>query len=152
MAEIESIRCMQLPLHNHHLLMPNSAVAEIIGYTSPEAAHQGSGWYDGKISWRGVLVPVVSVEKMCELETAESGHRTRIAIIYNPNGDESLPYLGLILQDIPRAYLAEPERLQSMQATADCDYLMGQADAMFEHLYIPNLFAIIDAVKQRSNN
>ncbi|MDJ0832015.1 MAG: chemotaxis protein CheW [Gammaproteobacteria bacterium] len=152
MAEIESIRCMQLPLHNQQLLLPNSAVAEIIGYTSPEAAHQGSGWYDGKISWRGVLVPVVSVEKMCGMETAESGHRTRIAIIYNPNGDQSLPYLGLILKDIPRAYLAEPERLQAMQATANCDYLLGQADAMFEQLYIPDLDAIIEATKQRSSH
>ena len=72
MAESESIRCMQMPLNNWQLLLPNSAVAEIIGYTTPESANQGSGWYDGKISWRGVLVPVVSLEKMCELDAAET--------------------------------------------------------------------------------
>ena len=151
MAESESIRCMQMPLNNWQLLLPNSAVAEIIGYTTPESANQGSGWYDGKISWRGVLVPVVSLEKMCELDAAETGHRTRIAIIYNPSGDDALPYIGLILQDIPRAYLAEPERLQEMQASASCNYLIGQADAMFEHLYIPDLDAISDAIKNISS-
>lgn len=149
MAELESIRCMQLPLVNLQLLIPNSAVAEIIGYAQPSEKFAGSGWYDGLISWRGVLVPVVCLEQMCQQESREPGPRSRIAIVYNPSGDDDLPYIGLILQDIPRAYLAERDRMQEAVGNPNCDYLLGHADKMMEQLVLPNMDAIMVAVKQR---
>ncbi len=152
MAEELSIRCMQLPLMNMQLLLPNSSVAEIIGYTEPETADQGEGWYDGRISWRGVMVPVVSVEKMCQSESVASGPRSRIAIVYNLNGDEDLPYFGIILQDIPRAYLAENDRMLEGFSELDCEYLSTRADAMLENLFIPDLDAIVSSIKSRLLN
>jgi chemosensory pili system protein ChpC len=149
MAENSSIRCMQLPLLDMHLLLPNSAVAEIIGYTEPEAGSEGSDWYDGKISWRGVMVPIVSVEKMCQSNSVGAGSRSRIAIVYNLDGDDAMPYFGIILQDIPRAYLAEEERLLESGLEVDCEYLSTQADAMIDRLYIPDLDAILASLKQK---
>lgn len=151
MAEIESIRCMQLPMLNLQLLMPNSAVAEIIGYVQPSEEFAGSGWYDGLITWRGALVPVVSLEQMCQQESEQPGPRCRIAIVYNPSGDDDLPYVGLILQDIPRAYLAEKERMHEEIDALLCQYLRARADRMVEQLVIPDLDAIMAAVKQRLN-
>ena len=149
MAENSSIRCMQLPLLDMSLLLPNSAVAEIIGYTPPEEASEGTDWYDGKIAWRGVMVPIVSVEKMCQSASVEPGPRSRIAVVYNLTGDEAMPYFGIILQDIPRAYLAEEERLIESSLSVDCQYLSTQADAMIDHLYIPDLDAILSSLKQK---
>ena len=151
MAEQDSIRCMQLPLHSFQLLLPNSAVAEIIGYTQPESEQAHDDWYQGRISWRGVLVPVLSVERLCEQEQAEPGPRSRIAIIYNPKGDKDLPYIGLVLQDIPRAYLAEEDRMIEAITAVDCDYLASRADVMMDQLIIPDLDAIIDELKPRLN-
>ena len=147
MAEQNSIRCIQLPLVDWQLLLPNSVVAEIIGYSKPE--QHGAGWYDGLLSWRGAFVPIVSIEGMCQRQQPETGSRTRIAIIYNLSGDEDLPYVGIILQDIPRAYLAEADRMQDFSATPECEYLLGRADLMIDQLMIPDLDAIMLAVKQR---
>lgn len=147
MAEMTAIRCMQLPLLNMQLLLPNSAVAEIIGYSVPEDRGENSGWFHGLIPWRGVKVPVISVEHMCQMETVEAGARTRIAVVYNPRIDDALPYLGLILQDIPRAYLAEEERLSGAIVNADCKYLLSRVDVMIEQLGIPNLDAMADDLK-----
>lgn len=152
MAEAVTIRCMQLPLLNLQLLVPNSAVAEIIGYAQPDDEYVGQGWYDGKISWRGVLVPVVSLELMCGKDSVEPGPRSRIAIVYNPKGDEDLPYIGLILQDIPRAYLAEEDRLMDAVDELDCEFLLSRADIMIDQLVIPNLDALVDAVRLKINN
>lgn len=151
MTEEIAIRCMQLPLLNLQLLLPNSAVAEIIGYMSPEEEYVGTDWFDGLIAWRGVMVPVVSVEQMCQMEAIEPGPRSRIAILYNPKGDDSLPYVGLILKDIPRAYLAEDDRLMEAVDSLDCDYLLSHVDAMIDELMIPDLDAIVEAVRQRTN-
>lgn len=152
MAENTSIRCMQLPLLDMSLLLPNSAVAEIIGYFAPEEGNEGSDWYDGKITWRGVIVPIVSVEKMCQSASAAPGPRSRIAVLYDLTGDEDMPYFGIILQDIPRAYLAEAERLIDSNIALDCEYLITPADAMIDRLYIPNLDAILASLKNRLRN
>jgi chemosensory pili system protein ChpC len=149
MADNDAIRCMQLPLVNMQLLLPNSAVAEIIGYVHPEAGSGGADWYAGLISWRGVMVPVVSIEQMCESESAEPGHRSRIAIIYHPEGDERMPYLGIVLQDIPRAYLAEQDRLMDVITDTQCRFLVTRADMMLEQLLVPDLDAIMAEVKSR---
>lgn len=148
MAESTSIRCMQLPLLNMQLLLPNSAVAEIIGYTLPDGSEEKSGWFHGFLEWRGAMVPVISVEQLCEMEIVEPGARTRVAIIYNPSKDDHLPYIGLILQDIPRAYLAEEERLAGVVDSPQCKYLLSRVDVMIDQLSIPNLDAMADALKQ----
>lgn len=149
MPDQKTIRCIQLPLVGWQLILPNAAVAEIIGYSKPEQA--GEGWYKGLLNWRGALVPVISVEEMCQKSIPETGARTRIAILYNLMKDEKLPYIGIILQDIPRAYLAEEDRMQSLTSSTECEYLYGRADMLLEPLMIPNLDAIMVAVKQKIN-
>ena len=149
MAEQNSIRCIQLPIVGWQLIVPNVAVAEIIAYTRPEK--EGDGWYDGTLIWRGAMVPIISVEKMCQREFTEPGSRSRIAIIYNLSGDEDLPYIGVILQDIPRAYLAEEDQMQSVVSKSECEFIYGRADIMLEQLMVPDLDAIMAAVKQKIN-
>ncbi len=149
MAEKVTIRCMQLPMNEFLLLLPNSAVAEIIGYVAPDQEHKGEGWFEGLISWRGVMVPIISIEKMCQLESIKPTSRSRIVVIYNPDGGENLPYIGVILQDIPRAYIAEEDRLTKAFDKLDCNYLLTHADETIDNLIIPNLDALVEAVRQR---
>lgn len=148
MADTDTIRCMQLPLTKMQLLVPNSAVAEIIGYDRPQA-DEDSDWYEGKIPWRGVDVPVVSVESMCQMESVEPGGRTRIAVLYNPQGDDALPYIGVILQDIPRAYLAEAERMTLPIDSSNCEFLMTRVDEMMDNLVIADIDSIVRALRQQ---
>ncbi len=147
MAEQDSIRCIQLPLMNFQLLLPNAVVAEIISYVRPDQA--GDDWLDGVMIWRGVSVPVVSVEKMCQQEHIEPGVRSRIAVIYNLHNDDDMPYLGIIMQDIPRAYLAEEDRMPAQMIDSNCEFLQGRADVMNSDLMIPALDAIMDATRQK---
>lgn len=149
MAEQNSIRCIQLPLVEWQLILPNAAVAEIIGYSKPE--NEGDGWFKGLLNWRGAMVPVISVEEMCDQGLLVTGARTRIAIIYNLSGDKKLPYAGIILQDIPRAYLAEEDRMQSLKSTTECEFIISRADMLLEQLMIPDLDAIMAAIKQKLN-
>lgn len=142
-----SVRCMLLPLSSINLLIPNSAVAEIIGYSTPRSLADSSAWFPGVVSWRGVYVPVVSLEEMCSLDGAIIGARSRIAIIYNPEKDAELPYLGVHIQDIPRAYLAEVETMESGSDDGLSQYLLSDVDE--EHLarVIPDLDRIIADLK-----
>ena len=146
-----SVRCMLLPLATLNLLVPNSAVAEIIGYSTPRHLSDSSDWFTGVVLWRGVYIPVVAVEKMCGLNTAQTGPRARIAIIYNPEKDPELPYLGIHMQDIPRAYLAEADSMESGNDEGLNEYLVARVDDEQLGRVIPDLDKIIADLKREFN-
>ena len=146
-----SVRCMLMPLKSLSLLLPNSAVAEIIGYSTPRELAGTSDWFQGVVLWRGVYIPVVAVEQMCGMATAEVRPRARIAIIYNPEKDPELPYLGIHIQDIPRAYLAEAETMISGGDEGLGEYLITRVDDEELARAIPDLDNIIAALKLEYN-
>ena len=142
-----SVRCMLLPLTSLNLLIPNSAVAEIIGYSQPRALANCSDWFAGVVLWRGVYVPVVVVEQMTGVAAANVGPRARIAIIYNPEKDTEIPYLGIHMQDIPRAYLADPDTTESASSEGLSQYLLTRVDDEQLGRVIPDLDRIIADLK-----
>ena len=146
-----SVRCMLLQLTSLNLLIPNSAVAEIIGYSKPRPLQNTSDWFAGVVLWRGVYVPVVAIEQMCHLATAAVGPRARIAIIYNPDKDPELPYLGIHMQDIPRAYLAEADSMESGGDDGLSEYLVTRVDDEQLNRAIPDLDKIISDLKLEFN-
>lgn len=148
----KSVRCMLLPLTSLNLLIPNSAVAEIIGYSTPRRLPDTSDWFAGVVLWRGVYIPVVAVEQMCGVGTARAGPRARIAMIYNPEKDPDLPYLGIHMQDIPRAYLAEAETMEAGSDDGISEYLLARLDDEQLGRVIPNLDKIIADLKLEFNN
>ena len=142
---------MLLPLSSLKLLIPNSAVAEIIGYSEPRSFSGSSDWFAGVVLWRGVYVPVVAVEQMCNVGHAGIGPRARIAIVYNPEKDPELPYIGIHMQDIPRAYLAESESTESGSSEGLSEYLLTRVDDEELARAIPDLDKIIADLKLEYN-
>ena len=142
MSQNETVRCMLLPLSGINLVIPNSAVSEVIAYTRPQKLEQTAEWFLGAVLWRGVNVPVVSVEQMCGVDALDISPRSRISIIYNPEKDKDLPYIGLHIQDIPRAYLAEYTKMESATDDNLSQYLLSRVDDDQLSRFIPDLDAI----------
>ena len=92
-------------------------------------------------------MPVVSVEQMCGIDVVHVGPRSRISVIYNPEKDEELPYIGLHIQDIPRAYLAESAKMESGNDDGLSQYLLTRLDGEELSRYIPNLDKIVADLK-----
>ena len=88
-------------------------------------------------------MPVVAVEQMSNVDVAAVGPRARIAIIYNPEPNPELPYLGIHIQDIPRAYLAEAESMESSTNDGLIPYLLSRVDDDEDMRFIPDLDRII---------
>lgn len=142
-----AVRCMLLPLSSINLLVPNSTVAEIVDYSSPRSLAGSNAWFPGVVLWRGVQVPVVKVEEMCAIDTVPVNTRSRFAMLYNPDKDENLPYLGIQIQDIPRPYLAEVEKMESGSDDDLSRYLLSRVDEDQHSRFIPNLETIIADLK-----
>lgn len=138
---------MLLPMSSISLVIPSSAVAEIIGFSEPQKLVGSSDWFLGVVLWRGAYVPVISVEDLCSLDSVHLGNRSRIGIIYNPEKDEDLPYMGLHMQDIPRAYLAESNSMESGSDDGLNQYLLSRVDDDQFHRAIPDLDAMFAELK-----
>lgn len=151
MSESQAVRCMLLPMSSINLVIPSSAVAEIIGYSEPSRLDDSSDWFLGVVLWRGAYVPVISVEQMCGIDTVHVVPRSRIGIIYNPEKDDDLPYVGLHMQDIPRAYLAEFGKMESGTDDGLSQFLLSRLDDDQFNRTIPNLDAMIADLKPQFN-
>jgi chemosensory pili system protein ChpC len=142
---------MLLPLSSLNLVIPNSGVAEIIGYSNPRPVPDTSDWFLGVVSWRGVDIPVVSLEEMCAIDSVHVGPRARIGILYNPEKDPDMPYLGIHMQDIPRAYLAESDKMEAGSDDGLSQYLLSRVDEDHQARAIPDLDRIIGELKIEYN-
>ena len=113
---VGEIRCMLIPLHEGRLLLPNAAVAEVIGYRDPDLAEQDVAWLQGTVSWHQRAIPVVDFERMLGYPDMGAGIRQRIAVCYALNPDEQRPMIGLVAQGIPRLLRVNRQTIESANA------------------------------------
>ena len=83
--------------------------------------------------------------------TAQVGPRARIAIIYNPEKDPQMPYIGIHMQDIPRAYLAEADSMVAGSDEGLSPYLLTRVDDEQLERVIPDFDKIIADLKLEFN-
>lgn len=105
------VRCLLMPFQGFNVLIPNTAVAEVIVYDKPRAVEQVPTWLKGFTSWRGRSVPVVSLEKMLGSAEGVPGSQARL-IIFNALGEEgTVPFIAMVAQGIPRLHALKEENL-----------------------------------------
>lgn len=133
----ERILCARLPLQGVNLLVPYACVAEIVNLS----LRRNVGAFLGEVDWRGVRIPVLSLERACGREVEVPGGRVRLVVLYGLRDKESLPYYAIVLDGAPRTESVQAERLEEGQAS-DCR-LLGSGVMMGGQTYhIPDLEAI----------
>lgn len=105
------VRCLMMPFCGFNVLMPNTAVAEVVTYEAPRAVDQAPAWLKGFTSWRGKSVPVVSLEALLGLNEMPPASQARL-IIFNALGEaNTIPFLAMVAQGIPRLLALKEENL-----------------------------------------
>lgn len=95
----DSLSALLLPLANSQLVVPDVAVAELIGYHTGIPVATSAPWDLGDVAWRGRQVPLVSFEGACG-QPLPRGERVRIAVMHGIG--ERLRFFALVIQGIPR--------------------------------------------------
>lgn len=96
------VRCMLVPLHVGRMIIPNAAVAEVIGYREPQPLDVPVAGVRGIVSWRQRDIPVVDFERFLGGARRPGSVRQRIVICHMPFVDTRWPIIGLLAQGIPR--------------------------------------------------
>jgi len=102
MADKE-IRTFIAPLMDGFMMLPNSAVAEVLAFERPEPLKQAPAWLLGGLGWRDWQVPVICFEQLVAKSNRTSvTPKARILIIKTLGESTQVNYIGLVIQGLPK--------------------------------------------------
>lgn len=145
-GQSSELRGVLLPLEDTCLLLPNLAMAEVVGYREAKTIANAPEWLIGKISWNQRQIPLVSFDRVLGFSVANPGYRARIALCHVPSEKAAMPLVGILCHSIPRL-----ARVNSDTLTDDKDYLplpsmmLRHVQYAGEEAWIPDLEAVADA-------
>ena len=149
-GQSSAVHCLMIPLSNDILLLPNAAIAEVAAYQQLDAIADAPDWYLGKYSWRDYQVPVIAFELLTGNDDVNItvGKNSRIAILNTLNGNMNLPYIGIMVQGIPRLQVVQSKAIEENASSSNrksayvADFVLMNG----EPVTIPNIDMIERAI------
>jgi chemosensory pili system protein ChpC len=136
----KEIRTILAPLTDGYILLPNSAVGEILNFTSPEPFKQGPAWLLGEIAWRGWQVPVINYERLLKDSSGTKiTSKSRILIVKTLGESTQVNYLGLVIQGLPRLKKVNATTLLESPATELPETVFSMVTIDDLNAFIPEL-------------
>jgi len=168
----EMLTCLLLPLQEKALILPSSAIAEIISFERPKLIPDIPKWLVGISTWRGIQIPLTHLEDMeshlvlsespqHEAEVQDLKHHVavinRVNKIQNeaqvPTGDK-YPFFSIVLKSVPKLYHLTQESIKLVSQFPENEnsrYLM-EVKVKNDYAFVPNLpslWKMIDALPSR---
>jgi len=138
-----ALRCLELPLHGRTLLLPHAVVTEVIAADLPFAlAIARDTWRIQEISWRGLRLPLVSLERASgDTQDIEGGRRSAV-VLYLPEQNPRLSHAALLLQNAPRLRQVRREDTESETLPSPHPLLGFGLRTAGEEFFVPDLAAL----------
>jgi len=106
------IHCMLIPTDLETLLLPTSTIAEVIDFSPPQAMDETPGWLLGQVEWQSRQVPVFSFSALINgKDVGKVSEKSKIMILKSLSKSARVPFLGLLLGDLPRLSTVKQEKL-----------------------------------------
>ena len=96
------IHSQLIATQHRNLLLPNTAIAEIVRYAAPEPVDNAPAWLLGTMQWRGLRIPVISYELAAGENTTEPGSEARLAILNGVHSGAALQFYAVVIRNNPR--------------------------------------------------
>jgi len=125
MSQVAShVASQVLSLNGERVILPNTTVAEIIPYVSadelpPSVKKEAPVWLLGMIAWRGVSIPLLSMETMLGSQYETPDKRSSIAIINALGNTAGVPFFAIVTQGIPRLLQVSSDTLGLIEESGD---------------------------------
>ncbi len=149
-AKAGALRCLLLPIEDGHLILPNAAVREVLGYRQVQPLAGAPNWLQGMLTWHQQRVPVVSFEALCGRAWRGQGERKRIVICAALRGKADLGFFGIVAANNPKLLKTEEESIKPITGhTAHAPVVLQWALAFGEEVMIPDLERIEDLLREQ---
>ncbi len=144
----EQVPGLLIPMVGRPMILPNLAVAEIVPWKRPTRKdNTAPAWLLGRVEWRGLQVPLISLELMNNIELDDAQHGSRIAVV-NGVGKTKLPFYAISIQGIPRLLRVYPEDITQEEQLPDKPALAWQMAVNGERMVVPDLDYVESQLEQ----
>ena len=142
----DRVACLIASLTDSKLLLPITAVAEVINTViMPETGDDKTALY-GWINWRNQNIPLISFENAMGGERPELKLENRMAVL-NAVGDASgLGFYAILLQSLPTPVQVNPETMREEKGKTP-KLVLTEAVIGEEKVSVPDLMAVEKFVK-----
>lgn len=107
------LHCTLAPMETDSLLLPTNVIAEVVDYIRPAPVSGAPEWFLGQIEWGNRQVPVFSFAALINASPpAQANGKTRIMIVKSLSDSARMPYLGIVINDIPRLATVQMDQLE----------------------------------------
>jgi len=111
-APVPKVHCALAPMPAEFLLLPTNVIAEVIEYVEPATLSSTPQWFLGQIEWENRQIPVFSYTALISgSEPEKISAKNRILIVKSLSDSARMPYLGILISDIPSLVSVEMEEL-----------------------------------------
>lgn len=144
---LESLNGLVVPLATKPLLLPNVAVAELVGYRLSQPASQGPEWFLGWTTWRDQRIPLLDPAILLgQNASAEVPVQPRTLVLNALGGRPGLRFIGMRICAIPRSRKVIRGEIQTSGEGGD--YVMQEVSLGGDSstLLIPDLLAVEQAL------
>jgi chemosensory pili system protein ChpC len=135
-----TINSLIVPLNGQNLLLPQSAMAEVVARQPLRPFEGDIDWLRGFVEWRGQQVPVVSVETICGRSGGEVTTNSRYVVLYGVESIPGLQFYALEVAGIPHPVkLQSPDVIEGGVKDQDCQVVVRNVMADGQPCVIPDL-------------
>ncbi len=100
---LESLNGLIVPLADQALLLPNVAVAELVGFRLSREPGNAPPWFLGWTLWRDQQVPVVDPHVLLGQQPDETGRQPRTLILNAIGERPGVHFIAMRIWSIPRS-------------------------------------------------
>ena len=138
---IQPVRCLVVQADPGFLVIPSAAVAEIVPLSLDDTSSDGN--LLGFITWRGIKVPVYSMEGLAGLSIPEFGKRSKAFVFYPWKGTDKNMFFAIASQYDPRPRLVSSDDIKASDDDQNkSDFISASFLYDGELAVIPDLQAI----------
>lgn len=111
--EGRQLKCLLLPVKGTPVIVPNSAVAEIITQQDIAPSEGTPDWFLGTGSWRGAEIPLIAFDRLCGERQDVPRAAGRFVVLFGLEGDGVPPFYGIRIEALPRTESVDGTRLRT---------------------------------------
>jgi chemosensory pili system protein ChpC len=114
-----TVRSLIVPLNGTLLVVPNTAVAEVADFKTPQSIADAPAWLLGMMLWRGRSIPLVALEPLLGGAAGAGGVHARALVCNTLNSNPVLPFIAILAQGIPRLQELKPDLVEVVESETE---------------------------------
>lgn len=140
--KVQEVASLLIPIQGRLLLAPNVTVAEIVPVSQVVPIQDAPAWYLGNCSWREQTIPLLSFEVMNGEDKPGVSTRSRFAVLNTTGVNESLPFIAILTQGLPRLARVTEEEITEREDADNKSYELMHVSWAGEEAVIPHVEAM----------